>query len=113
MKKTINGKVYDTRTAKCVGFYQNNVPTQSFNYVQERLFLKKTGEYFIFGYGGGNTCWAKKFPDGTACHGEGIKPVSQKGAEKFCEEKLKIAPSYLDQWKKNLKPKNRCRVVVD
>lgn len=38
MKKIINGKVYDTNTAKLIGSWD-----------AETLYQKKTGEFFLFG----------------------------------------------------------------
>jgi hypothetical protein len=43
MKKIIMGKVYDTETAKEIGYY-NDQPTGN---LAEYLYQKKTGEFFI------------------------------------------------------------------
>ncbi len=56
MKKVINGKMYNTETARkmgsggSVGLSQND-----FRYFHENLYVKKTGEYFLAGEGHGMT----------------------------------------------------------
>ena len=49
MIKIINGKKYNTDTAKMVGDYDNNQPTNDFYYFAEELYRKKTGEFFLYG----------------------------------------------------------------
>ena len=45
MKKIINGRKYDTETAKEIGYWSNGYPCSDFNHCEETLYLKKTGEY--------------------------------------------------------------------
>lgn len=47
MKKIINGKKYDTETAKEICHYQNTWDTGNFNYDAYTLYLKRTGEFFF------------------------------------------------------------------
>lgn len=59
MKKIIDGKTYNTETAKvvsvsCNGEYGN------MSYVEETLYKKKTGEYFLYGISGANGKYAEK-----------------------------------------------------
>ncbi|MCQ4774944.1 hypothetical protein NE634_14595 [Lacrimispora saccharolytica] len=51
MKKIINGKKYDTETARVVGSWSYGNPGD-FRYQVETLYCKKTGEYFLEGEGG-------------------------------------------------------------
>ena len=46
MKKVINGLLYNTETAKEIGYHSENFPGD-FKYVCETLYKKKTGEYFL------------------------------------------------------------------
>lgn len=87
MKKIINGKLYDTETAKRVGEW-NNGCYGNFNYCAENLYRKRTGEFFLYGYGGpmskyaesaGNNCWT----DGCA-----ITPLTYDAAKQWAEEHL-------------------------
>lgn len=66
VKKIINGKMYNTETAREVACYSNNVSVTDFSFYIERLYKKKTGEYFLYGRGGaaskysesaGQNCW--------------------------------------------------------
>lgn len=47
MKKYLNGKCYDTKTAKELYGWSNELPQSDFNYHAETLFKKRTGEYFL------------------------------------------------------------------
>ena len=76
MKKIINGKRYDTKTAERLGSYQCGQNTWG-----KELYRKKTGEFFLFGEGEASSSggsgeeitplrsdeaseWAKKYLDG-------------------------------------------------
>lgn len=52
MKKIINGKKYDTETARCVGSWENMEDCRNFDWYCEKLFLKTTGEFFLYANGG-------------------------------------------------------------
>jgi hypothetical protein len=88
MKKIINGKLYNTDTAKQVGScWWNEAQVGDFNSVNETMYVKKTGEYFIEGNGGANTKYAER--DGNNwCSGSAIIPLSITAARKWAEEKL-------------------------
>ena len=47
MNKIINGKKYDTDTAKFIGNYSYVSPID-FNRVSDDLYKKKTGEFFLY-----------------------------------------------------------------
>ena len=79
MKKIIKGKLYDTETAKQVGRYDNGKYTNDFGYFSEDLYQKRTGEFFIDGYGGAFTKY-----DGI----EKITPISYTEAQEWAEEHL-------------------------
>ncbi len=49
-KRIINGKKYDTDTAKCVGEHMNS-EAGIYEYVLQSLYKKKTGEFFLCGWG--------------------------------------------------------------
>ena len=52
MKKIINGKKYDTATAKEIVSYSNGLSPRDFGFWCEVLYQKRTGEFFLNGYGG-------------------------------------------------------------
>ena len=83
MKKIINGKKYDTETAKEIyGFSSGS----DFGYISKILYRKKTGEFFICGEGGAMTSYAKVCEDGSICGSSEITPISEKIAKEFVEE---------------------------
>ena len=65
MKKIINGKLYDTETAKALASRDNHCQPGSFDYVEEILYRKKTGEFFLRGSGGARTIYAEPCEGGS------------------------------------------------
>lgn len=88
MKKIINSKLYDTEKAKCVGEWSNNRGYSDFSHVEEELYRKRTGEFFLFGKGGPMTQYAKSCGDNSWTGGFEIIPLSAGKAREWAEEKL-------------------------
>lgn len=88
MKKIIGGKVYDTETAKEMGSYSNGGTWRDFNHIEETLYKKKTGEFFLFGEGGPNTRYAERVSVNTWSGGSCIMPLQYEEAQKWAEEHL-------------------------
>lgn len=88
MKKVINGKVYDTNTAECVGEWSNGRYTNDFSYCSEDLYRKKTGEFFLHGDGGAMSKYAKSIGDNSWSGSEIIIPLSFESAREWAEEHL-------------------------
>lgn len=93
MKKVINGKMYNTETAEYIGNNWYSSPGQ-FDHVNEDLYRKRTGEFFLHGEGGPLTDWAEVCNDG-AYAGSGIKPLTTDEAKQWAEKHLD-ADSYVD-----------------
>ena len=87
MKKIINGKVYDTETAQKVGFWSNSLGYNDFNWREESLYRKKTGEFFLHGEGGPRTNYAERVGNMWGS-GERIMPLTYKEAQEWAEEHL-------------------------
>lgn len=87
MKKIINGKVYDTDTAKMVGSWDNGHPTNDFAYCSEELYRKKTGEFFLHGEGGALSRYASHSGDNSGW-GEEIIPLTYNAAQEWAEKHL-------------------------
>lgn len=85
MKKIINGKKYDTSTAKEIGIASANCSYSDFSYWSEVLYQKKTGEFFIHGEGGANSKYSC-YEGGMYCWGESIVPISINDAKKWAEK---------------------------
>ncbi len=83
MKKVINGKMYNTETAKRVAIYDNigkgNISSYTdINYFCKALYQKKTGEYFFYEQ---ETAWNDREETITPCTLESAK----KWTEKYCD----------------------------
>jgi hypothetical protein len=87
MKQIINRKIYDTKTATHIGGYCNNLREGDFRYIDEDLYLKKTGEFFLAGEGGAMTKYSEKV--GTSyTNGYGINPLTEEEAMDWVEKYL-------------------------
>ena len=87
MKKIINGKRYDTDSAKeCGSYYYSN--RRDFHYLEETLYQKRTGEFFLHGVGGPASKYAEYDGNNSWSGGEKIIPLSLEGAQKWAEENL-------------------------
>lgn len=86
MRKIIGGKRYDTDSAKECGsyFYSNR---RDFHYVEETLYQKRTGEFFLYGLGGPASKYAE-YDGNMWSAGEKIMPMTVKEAQEWAEEHL-------------------------
>lgn len=57
MKKIINGRLYDTATAELI---DSRACGEDIDRIEETLYRKKTGEFFLHGSGGPRTSYAKE-----------------------------------------------------
>jgi hypothetical protein len=87
MKKIINGRKYDTETAKFLGNASFEVPG-NFYFWSEDLYKKKTGEYFLAGEGGASSKYAHSVGLNEWSGGEDIKPLTESEAKEWVEEYL-------------------------
>lgn len=96
MKKIINGKLYNTETAKYLATAAAPYARNDFDFWEEELYLKKTGEYFIYGAGNARSQYAERYGN---CYGSGedIRPVSVDAAKKWSEKYL-TADEYIEIW---------------
>lgn len=87
MKKIIDGRRYDTDTAKMMGTDYYGMPND-FQYWQETLYRKQTGEFFLHGEGGPMSRYAEAVGNNEWSGGERIMPMSLEEAQKWGEEHL-------------------------
>ena len=87
MKKIINGRLYNTETSIRMGSHETGT-CGSIDYSEETLYRKRTGEFFIHGYGGANTKYARRNASGNWCSGEEITPLEYDAARKWAEHHL-------------------------
>lgn len=88
MKKVLNGKLYDTDKAVRMANWENIQDCRSFNHLEETLYRKRTGEYFLHGEGEARTKYAQRYEDNMWGHGEQIIPLTVKAAQEWAEEHL-------------------------
>lgn len=90
MKKIINGKMYNTETATELCYTNNGLGINDFNYIEEGLYKKKTGEFFLAGNGGAMTKYAHHCADRTSCAGKAIFPLTEAEAKEWAEKHMNI-----------------------
>ncbi len=88
MNKVINGKRYDTEKAELVGYYDNGLDWGDFSMYCERLYRKRTGEFFLNREGGANSAMSKPCGSNTWSGSEDIVPISYGEAKEWAEEHM-------------------------
>ncbi len=84
MKRVINGKVYDTKTAEVIHSISDGY-AGDFRAYAETLYRTKKGAWFLRGEGGPMTRWATGHSDGSLSGGEGVVPMTDHEALQWCE----------------------------
>lgn len=88
MKKVIEGHLYNTETARELGFTSNGVEfVNDFRYASETLYATRSGLYFLHCYGGPMTRYARRRGDEWG-FGETIVPLSEEAAREWGEAHL-------------------------
>ena len=87
MKKIINGRRYDTDSAKALAeaSYSNR---SDFNFWEETLYRKSTGEFFLYGEGGPASRYATAVGQNSWSGGSRIMPMSTQEARSWAEKNL-------------------------
>lgn len=90
MKRIIGGRVYDTETARQVGepWSPAGVCPSDFDWLEETLYRKRTGEYFLHGRGGARTKYAEPYGQSGWTGGERIMPMAYDEAREWAEAHL-------------------------
>lgn len=88
MKKIMDGKRYDTETAELCAEWENSFGYTDFNWCRERLYQKKTGEFFLYGEGNAMSKYARSIGNNSWGSGEELIPLTYTAAQKWAEEKL-------------------------
>lgn len=88
MKKIIEGKLYDTATAKEIADREHGEGPRDFHYYCETLYKKRTGEYFLHGEGGPLSRYAVSCGQNQWTGGSRIEPMSYESAKQWAEENM-------------------------
>lgn len=84
MKKIINGRLYNTDTATFIASCGWGNP-DDFEYYCDRLYRKKTGEFFLFGEGGPYSKYGGWADEENLVSGKIVRPMSEDAAKKWLE----------------------------
>ncbi|MCH2216477.1 MAG: hypothetical protein MK076_00105 [Flavobacteriales bacterium] len=79
MKVIIERKSYNTETATKIAEWDNGRYRNDFSAIEETLYKTKKGQYFLHGWGGAATSYAKTFGNSSS-EGESIKLLSENEA---------------------------------
>jgi len=90
MQKIINGKKYNTETAEQVGFYSERYGRNDFNWLEETLYKKRTGEFFLFGEGGPASRYCTWIDSRNRASGDKIIPMTFDEAREWAEKHLEV-----------------------
>lgn len=94
MKKIINGRLYNTDTAKLIGSWSNGLSSSDFHYCTEDIYQKQNGEYFLHGSGGAMSIYGTSHCGGM-CWSEDIIPMTEKEVKLWAEVHL-TADEYME-----------------
>lgn len=86
MKKTINGKTYNTDTAQWVGSWSNNCYANDLDFESATLYCTKKGAFFLHREGGAASSLRAPSALGGFCGGQKIVPLTREDAFKWCQE---------------------------
>jgi hypothetical protein len=89
-KKATDGDRYDILTATLLGKYKgsNYIDIDRIDYYQEELYLNKKGEYFLYGYGGPTTKYARPLGRDFMSGVEMTTPLTLEEAKEWAREYL-------------------------
>ena len=88
MYQIINGKRYNTQSATKIADWDNGASTTDFTYCRERLYVKRTGEYFIAGESGPLSKYASHSGMNNSGWGEEIIPMTAEDAKEWAEKHM-------------------------
>jgi len=86
MRKVINGKTYDTKTAERLCDGSNDLTCNDFGELTEHLYRSPYGQYFVAGSGGAMSKYGRTCGNNSWGWGEGIKLVTASEAKRYLEE---------------------------
>lgn len=90
MKKVINGRRYDTSTAQKIGEFDSGHFATDFEFFEESLYRKKTGEFFLHGSGGAFSKYSHALGNNSRGGGSAIVPLTEDEARAWVEERLDL-----------------------
>ena len=86
MQWTVDGKNYETDTAKYIGNYRSTIYRDDARFYEETLYRKKTGEFFLYGHGGTQSKYAYISPGGRRNPAQRIIPLTDEAAKVWMQQ---------------------------
>ena len=90
MRRSINGKLYNTATARKLGFWADE-SQQGFRCYEETLYVTRTGNYFIYSIGGPLSRYAQNLGESRWVREGNIVPISWEDAQRWGKDRLSNA----------------------
>lgn len=87
MRRVIDGKIYDTKTADCIAEWENQYYRNDFHFCEESLYRTKRGNWFLAGGGGPMSKYARSAGQNSWTGGEGLESLTSDEARQWLEEK--------------------------
>ena len=88
MKRIIEGKQYNTSTAKKICVLKCNEDSGDFRWHSSALYLSPKGTYFIAGKGNARSRWAEPVGGNAYGPGSGLEIITPEEARRIAEEAL-------------------------
>ena len=86
MKKLTDEKIYNPETALEICELVCNCGDGDLSWHETMLYRSKKGAFFISGWGGPTSRWARAESQGCYSGGEGLELISQSEAQRYAEE---------------------------
>lgn len=87
MRKVIGGKIYDTKTGRKVGEWDNGIYGRDFKQCAETLYRTRGGAFFLYGEGGPMSKYAESHGNSTS-GGDAIIVMTEAEAREWAETHL-------------------------
>lgn len=85
MKQIINGKMYNTETAQEIGCGSNGMNLDNLWFVEETLYRKQNGEFFLDGHGGPLSRYSRPNGSFSRCGARELVPLGAEEAKAWVE----------------------------
>lgn len=70
--------------------WSNEFPRNDSSFCEEELYLKKTGEYFLYGKGNATSKYAQYVGNNSYASGEQIRPLTETEAKNWTEHHASV-----------------------
>lgn len=88
MKWIIDGRMYNTESAKELGYYASGSDRTNFSFYEQWLYQKRNGEFFLHCSGGSLSPYARSIGRDHWAGGDQIIPLSYDMAKEWAEKYL-------------------------